>query len=599
MLDPYLDKIVPVLADAFLAFLQSKRSSTTSHTHLLMPLSRAICRLLYTLCKIRGEKVIVRFLSTETKHLELLLSAIEAGNRQDGDGEKGVEPWEWEERYITLLWLSQLLLAPFDLSTLSSADVQITKPDIPDFSWPSNVPGITFRVVPLAIRYLSSSGKERDAAKLLLVRIAMRRDMQHLGLLHALVQWANSRLHASSEEISSYHYIGILSFVAGLLSSSIDTADMESYLFPIFQSLQTQSFIDTVQPSVVARKTSIKVLRNICVLLLRQSSDSTQLIEIIETTIGILFESLADNATPVRLAASKALSIITLKLEPLMAAQVVQEVLASLHRNVLTIQGSTHDLSGVNPSEWHGLILTLSQLLYRRSPPADTLPDILPALVAGLSFEQRSTTGSSIGTNVRDAACFGIWALARRYSTSELQSITLKSSHIVHPHDESSTIQVLATELVVSATLDPAGNIRRGSSAALQELIGRHPNVIVEGIPLVQVVDYHAVALRSRAVSEVALHAAQLSSFYKMAILKALLGWRGIGDADASARRTTSTAYGNIVSTPIDPPSQLTTIKELTIQLEELKPRQDDERHGLVSPSYNLSQYFDQKCANS
>lgn len=101
-------------------------------------------------------------------------------------------------------------------------------------------------------------------------------------------------------------------------------------------------------------------------------------------------------------------------------------------------------------------------------------------------------------------------------------------------HTDSSVLQVLATELVISASLDPAGNIRRGSSAALQELIGRHPNTIAEGISVVQAVDYHAVALRSRAIMEVAFQASKLAKPYMVGILDALLGWRGVGDADVS-----------------------------------------------------------------
>jgi len=110
----------------------------------------------------------------------------------------------------------------------------------------------------------------------------------------------------------------------------------------------------------------------------------------------------------------------------------------------------------------------------------------------------------------------------------------LKSAAVHKNHEGSSVLQILATELVVSASLDPAGNIRRGSSAALQELIGRHPNTIDEGIQVVQVVDYHAVALRSRAIMEVAFQSSLLSNTYLTGILDALLGWRGVGDADVS-----------------------------------------------------------------
>ncbi|KAG9241211.1 tubulin folding cofactor D C terminal-domain-containing protein [Calycina marina] len=594
LLDPHLQTLVPILADAFIASLQSKPLKKTSYTKLLIPLSKAICRLLYTFCKIRGEKVIVRFLSTDTKHLELLLSAIEAGDvdaHQDAGAEDArqanedqvADQWEWEHRYITLLWLSQLLLAPFDLSTLSSLNTDVTPPAISGLLLPTNTPGVTLRVVSLALRYLSSSGKERDAAKILLVRIAMRRDMQALGLLDALIKWSIASFDPPevSEQTSSYHYIGVLSFLSGILNASLATSDMDGYLGTIFRILQGEWYrevMDVVNRSVVARKAVLTVLRNICVIVLRSPEFMNEMVEVIEITIGTILESLTDSATPVRLAASKSLSVITLKLPTDMATQVVDEVLASLMRDVTVVtrgQEQTQNLSLVNPSEWHGLILTLSQLLYRRSPPASSLCEILPALLAGLSFEQRSTSGASLGTNVRDAACFGIWAIARRYTTSELQAINISKAAIASKHGtKCSILQILATELVVTASLDPAGNIRRGSSAALQELIGRHPNTIEEGIKLVQVVDYHVVALRSRAITEVAVQASRLSIWYLEGILNGLLGWRGIGDPDASARRTTAVVYGNLAN--------LGAVNDLITKFSELKPREDHERHGML-----------------
>ena len=232
----------------------------------------------------------MRFLSTDTKHLELLLSAIEAGdplNNVEASFSKNYKPgtqeapeeveeapdaWDWEQRYITLLWLSQLLLAPFDLATISSADKDTAAcPEIPGLVWPPNTPGVSFRVIPLAIRYLSSSGKERDAAKILLVRIAMRKDMQELGVLQALVQWAISCFNPSTiaETNSTYHYIGVLSFLAGILNASVATSDMDSYIVTIFQILQGnwhKGVMEVVYSSVVARKTVITVLRNICVI---------------------------------------------------------------------------------------------------------------------------------------------------------------------------------------------------------------------------------------------------------------------------------------------------------------------------------------------
>ncbi|KAL3304420.1 beta-tubulin cofactor d [Colletotrichum asianum] len=623
LLDPHLPTWLPLLATTYLAHLnirnRNRPKQLSTRSQLLEPLNVAIAKLLYTFTKIRGEKVVVRFLNVETRYIEPLLSALESAERSRSpqssrpslsplSPQSNAQQWSWEERYLVLLWLSHLLLAPFDLSTISSAaaDEQITLPSIPNFTWPSDLPGITVRILPVAIKYLASPGKERDGARALLVRIAMRRDMQSQGVLTALVNWALASLNPSPDTPPQppYFYIGVLSFLAGVLRSSINTSDMDAHLSSIFRAAHAVASSEVEETPVsaairsvaVARKMLIKVIRSVTVLLLRKSPPDPDSTELIETSIGYFLECLADNDTPVRLAASKALSIVTLKLDPEMASQVVDAVLDSLNRNVLWTKEpgnpnglKTRDLAAVDPLEWHGLMLTLSHLLYRRSPPASQLPDIVHGLLLGLSFEKRSTSGGSVGTNVRDAACFGIWALARRYTTAELLEVPTAAVVAARPHSrDASILQVLATELVVTASLDSAGNIRRGASAALQELIGRHPDTVEKGIWVVQTVDYHAVALRSRAIHEVALNATRLSPQYGAALLDGLLGWRGIGDADAASRRVAGASFGTLTlelsqkDSP-DAAAQFTaSIDRILARLRALQTRQVDERHGLL-----------------
>ncbi|KAI0971499.1 tubulin folding cofactor D C terminal-domain-containing protein [Xylaria arbuscula] len=608
LLDPHLPRWLPVLASSYLECLQDRRRSSklSTRSQLLDPLPNAICRIIYTFCKVRGEKVIVRFLNVETKYLELLLQAIEDSERVTDVALKVelVNSWTWHERYVVLVWLSQLFFAPFDLSTISSGDAdELEQPALPGFQWPQQVPRITLRVIPLATRYLASPGKERDGAKALLVRLAMRKDMQEMGVLNALVQWALSTLKSTKDaaDMPSYYFIGSLSFLAGVLRAAEDTSIMDHHLSAIFYAVQAIPAEDNdihkhINGSALARKMMIKITRSIITIVLRKSRPSMSDTEIIETTIGYLLERLADNDTPVRFAASKALSVITLKLDPDMASQVIEAVIESLNRNVLWVKNKSdpkapaiRDLTAVDPLEWHGLMLTLSHLLYRRSPPLENLPHIIHALLIGLSFEKRSPSGGSMGTNVRDASCFGIWALARRYSTAELLQVETQSVIVARGHDSSaSIIQIIATELVVTASLDPAGNIRRGSSAALQELIGRHPDTVETGIAVVQTVDYHAVALRSRAIHEVALRATRLSSHYGNALLEATLGWRGIGDMDAGARRVAAASFGTLNAelartacvNPFD--SISASIELLFSRIERLQVRQVEERHGLL-----------------
>jgi tubulin-specific chaperone D len=566
----------------------------------LVSVEFAICKIIYTFCKIRGEKVIVRFLNVEAKYLELLLSAIEESEQASVD-DVALGNWSWEERYVVLLWLSHLLLAPFDLSTISSVDLQdVTAPEIPGLVWPENLPAITVRMVPLAIKYLGTPGKERDAAKALLVRMSIRRDMQQLGVLESLINWSLASLRPQKDQPlqKTYFYLGVLSFLAGVLRASSDTSDMNPYLSTIFYAIHEISVGEntlskTITSFALARKMILKVIRSVVVLRLRRTPQDMASTELTETAIGYLLDSVSDNDTPVRFAASKSLSIITLKLDPDMASQVVEVVLESLNRNVLWTKPAggkpVRDLSAVNNLEWHGLMLTLSHLLYRRSPPTEQLSDIVHALLLGLSFEQRSMSGGSVGTNVRDAACFGIWALARRYTSSELLAIPTHSVFAAKAHPATSSIlQVLGTELVVTASLDPAGNIRRGASAALQELVGRHPDTVEQGIWVVQTVDYHAVARRSRAIEEVAVNATRLASQYGEAIIDTLLGWRGIGDLDAASRRVSGAAFGVLAYELSDTKSadSLARFKNivqlLTDHLKTLQPRQVEERHGLL-----------------
>ncbi|KAM3065340.1 hypothetical protein ACMFMG_011536 [Clarireedia jacksonii] len=605
LLDPYLPQFVSTLADALLASISRQLSKPPSiNAELLMPLSRAICRLLYTFCKIRGEKVIVRFLSTEVRHVDLLLSAIEKGTKLDGDN-----TWSWEERYVMLVWLSQLLLAPFDLVSMSAdSTVNGTQTQIAGLEFPPDIPAVAMRAILISLQFLSASGKERDAAKGLLARVAIRRDVQELNVLDKLIKWALSGLRGYETGQSIHRSIGILSFLAGITKASLNTSYMDQYLPLVFGGVRTliasaDEETSELYDSAVTRELCIKILRNITLLVLRNPGEDF-VAEIVDDSIQYMFDCCGDGSTPVRLAASKAISRITLKLDASMGEEMVSMILECLEHDIIWPNFPQADrqhgrrifqanLDRVKPQEWHGFIMTLSQLLYHRSPPPNTLRDILVHLLIGLSFEQRDTFGSPIGANVRDAACFGLWAVVRKYSTAELETVSLKDLGD-GVEIRKTTLQTLATHLVVAACLDPVGNIRRGSSAALQELIGRHPNTVTKGIDhegkdLITVVAYHAVALRSRAITEVACGAADLSiQDYANPIMAALLSWRGVGDKNDSTRKLAAQAMGRIAiaSAPKEQPQVwghiASLIEEAQKKLLGLQVHQTDERHGLI-----------------
>ncbi|KAI9780276.1 MAG: hypothetical protein M1839_006836 [Geoglossum umbratile] len=628
LLDPHLTRILPPLISAFLECLDHPvhrvSSDKDQSLSVAIPLPRAICKALYTLCKVRGEKVISRFLNNEPKYLEPLLSAFEAWDLP----QVGLQttqlsggPLVWEERYIMLLWLSHLLLAPFDLASISSeVSSDVVETSTLGLDLPIGLPSITNRLLPISLRYLVAPGKERESAKLLLARLVLRRDMRQLGLLHSLVNWALYNFTPRSNRnisISIYQHVGVLSFLSGVLASA-DREAIGEFIIPIFRAIQSVAdkadplFIE-VRSSALARKFMIKIFRLIVTLVLKPKPGPQDPISeamtstILEDVIDQMLTAVGDKDTPIRYAASKALSVVAAQLEGDMAAEVVEAIVESLDEDVLWendfpetgvkgisgVTGKPHhmalrrSLAATNPLRWHGLTLTLAHLLLRRSPPPKQLPRILNSLILALGYEQRSATGSSLGTNVRDAACFGIWALSRRYTTEELLAVdtaTVSAGRGCAEH--MSVPQLLASELVVSASLDPSGNIRRGSSAALQELIGRHPDTTIEGIKIVQVVDYHAVARRSKAITEVAVGAAELSQVYWHALFDGILDWRGTGSPDAESRRVSAQGVGYLLTSQAKATSIFEAanvmIKKAFQELSKLRPREVEERHGLL-----------------
>ena len=655
LLDPQLSALLQPLVSAFIDYLsnyaaQYHQSTGKSSFSDIIPLPRAICKILYTFCKIRGAKVISQFFNNEAKYLEPMLHALEGWGRMEKLAGEPAPPTHglivWQEKYILLLWLSHLLLTPFDLKSISSDNVVLgghfssLQVDLP-----GNLPTIVKRLVYVSTYHLSLASKEREAAKVLLVRLVVRPDMQRIGLQGTLIYWALSLLEPSNGKaacLPQYALTGVLSFLAGFLVSA-DPDALKTLLAPIHTSIQQvrseQSPLYTeMTSSTLTRKVAIKISRALAVAgiqLDRKCSCSIPTLghDTLEETIDYLLTALADKDTTVRIAASKALSVIAVQLEPELVENIVESIVHDLHEDALwtdVLTGQTFagsDLApdklhsgsslpdssqqnwvAVNPAKWHGLVLSLSHLMYRESMPADQIPKVIDTFTLALRFEQRSSSGASVGTMVRDAACFGFWALARRCSLKDIwiwQAPILDATRSRHPGSDHASscaltppippeesfglrqtppniiLQVLTNELVVAASLDSAGNIRRGASAALQELVGRHPDTINDGIDLVQVVDYHAVALRSRAMLEVAIRTSQIDETYWHAILNGLLGWRGIGSPDAQSRRQAAKAIG-LLALSRKPDLAAFTIHRVQKQLCMTAMKNLEERHGLI-----------------
>ena len=525
------------------------------------------------------------FFNNEPRYLDPILTTLEDVTFNEGGDEVS-----WKVLYVLLLWLSHLLLTPFDLASISARPAR-AESQTARMSLHTDLPTIAQRVIQVGATHLSASTKAQDAAAAMLVRLATRPDMQRFRLADSLVNDAVARLTPSAESlVSVYQQLGPLRFLAGIATSA-DVSHVLPEIYRACEKLSQDGSTSPVTENAVGKKLIVKIFRNIAILTLRLPSMSGSLLSFLETTsvledvIDHLLQSLGDRDTPVRYAAAKAISLIISELEPEMGHEVIQAVLDTFKEDIPRSTVGI-DYQTVNALKWHGLTLTLSHALFKRSASPSQLLDILNALVSALNFEQRTATGSSVGTNVRDAANFGIWSLSRRYTSDELLSVDMKDLRsAASSSNQATVIQVMAVQLLLSACLDPAGNIRRGSSAALQELIGRHPNQVTEGIAIVQIVDYQAVGLRKRGLIDVAGKAASLDRVYWEALVDGLIGWRGLSSVDVVSREAAASSLANFVTIAGDIGSQTHIAERLLAGLENTDI---ESMHGIICSLSNL-----------
>lgn len=220
LLDPYLDTLVkpPVNALQEIVRLQyAARSSSSSSTLSAPPSSQGrtidgsrsemerLARLLYYFTKVRGYKTIVHFFPHAVGDLQPTLTLLETSlapknedastsSASNASSSSTPSTWStWEVRYILLLWLSLICMIPFDLvkfdSTIPSGLIGSSAP-AQSSSSPSQIrPRESLsatttqkRIEAVAKAFLTSPGKERDAAAILLGKLFQRKDASKDGI---------------------------------------------------------------------------------------------------------------------------------------------------------------------------------------------------------------------------------------------------------------------------------------------------------------------------------------------------------------------------------------------------------------------------------
>lgn len=124
------------------------------------------------------------------------------------------------------------------------------------------------------------------------------------------------------------------------------------------------------------------------------------------------------------------------------------------------VAASLYDIPSIAEGTWHGTCLACAEMARRSLVSPERLGELIEWLSKALYFDVRKGA-HSVGSSVRDAAAYVLWALARTQESDDLA-----------PHTIS-----LARRLVVVALFDREIQIRRAASAAFQEYVGRTVSV--------------------------------------------------------------------------------------------------------------------------
>lgn len=208
--------------------------------------------------------------------------------------------------------------------------------------------------------------------------------------------------------------------------------------------------------------------------------------------------------TVVRYSAAKGLSRLCSRLPGHFIDQIADAVTSLFAINVADIMGAANDLNAVSEHTWQGACLALAEMGRRGLLRGEELGEKLEWVQKALLFDVRRGS-HSVGTGVRDAACYVLWALARAHDAEALRPFALQ----------------LARRLVTVACLDRDISIRRAASAAFQECVGRL-GLFPHGIDVMRMTDFFAVSVRRNAFLECAPQVAAYEE-YRNELLKHLL----------------------------------------------------------------------------
>ncbi|CAL5340221.1 unnamed protein product [Camellia sinensis] len=532
LLEPYLETIVCPL----MFIVRSRTIELRVDSDEVLDIIKPICIILYSLVTVCGYKAVIKFFPHQVSDLELAVSLLEKCHvvnsvtslRQESTG-------EMEAKCVILLWLSILVLVPFDISSVDSSIVNSNSPG------GDESPPLVQRILGFSKDYLSNAGPMRTISGLLLSRLLTRPDM--LKAFISFTEWTHEVLSSITDNVMDhFRLLGAVEALASIFKAGSRKLllDVVPVLWNDISVLMKSS---TAARSPLLRKYLVKLSQRIGLTCLPHRSPSWRYVgrhstlgeniapgvsrridqcnhsanddcnsnknavcpqeedmdvpEIVEEIIELSLSGLKDTDTVVRWSAAKGIGRVTSHLTYTLSDEVLSSVLELF-------------TPGEGDGSWHGGCLALAELARRGLLLPISFPKVVPVVVKQLQswalIKNKSSRQAlqydirrgphSVGSHVRDAAAYVCWAFGRAYYHTDMKSV----------------LEQLAPHLLTVACYDREVNCRRAAAAAFQENVGRQGNY-PHGIDIVNTADYFALSSRVNSYLHVAVCIAEYDGY--------------------------------------------------------------------------------------
>jgi hypothetical protein len=432
-----------------------------SHNAPPQSLSPSAWRVAYTLMRVRGAKVVWKFLPHDVHLLVPLLDFVESPSD------------DWHARFVALYWLAVLVLVPFRFHVIAESHTDI---DV--------------RVRAILQCRLADAGPTREAAAFLAAQWLARGDSP--TSMTDFLHWCIANV--ADAAVDEHLRCGVLRALANVcrfaqrpivarvadrllgvaLVANETATDSQRLLLKVIQ----RATLALMPLASAGADSGIRVRRLFASApsdeRTESSGSSVTVVEAelpaqLEAVLDILIRNVASQTGSARWMAAKGIARLCARLPTQLVVEVSEAALFG---------GGDGD--GDRPAALHGACLLLAELLRRGVLPAQLRERALREIAArGVLCDQRRAA-ASVGSAARDAAAYAMWAAARAIPPSTMTPLL---------------VNIIAPSMAVMAVCDREVNCRRAAAAALQENIGRHggggsfPN----GIAIVTLLDFYTV----------------------------------------------------------------------------------------------------------